>query len=108
MWEMTRNSVVLGVTLATLVAAPSHAQITVDFAKITCKQLFSLKVKPEDVAIWLSGYYNAKGDNTVIDVERLKDNAKRIKRDCLYGNAGTVMEAVEKRIAEDKHDQKPK
>ena len=52
-------------------------------------------INPDYFAIWLNGFYNGKRDNTIIDVERFKDNAKRVKRYCLYNNKGTVMEAVE-------------
>jgi hypothetical protein len=96
---MRLKAVRLGLVLAALAAPVGHAQVSVDFAKITCKQLTSLRVKPDYIAVWLSGYYNAKQNNTVVDVERLKQFGKKVKTDCLYGNSGTIMETVEKLLS---------
>ena len=93
---MKLNRILLGLAIAMPAVSVGHAQITVDVAKITCKQLTLLKVNSDYIAIWLSGYYNAKRDNTLIDIEKFKELATRVKRDCLYNNQGTVMETVEK------------
>jgi hypothetical protein len=61
----------------------------VDLAKITCKQYPLMKVNPDYIALWLSGYYNTKHDNTV-DIEQLKETAKTLKRECLYNGQGTM------------------
>lgn len=101
---MKLNHVLSGLVfvLVTLAAPVSQAQLTVDLAKITCKQYPLMKVNPDYVALWLSGYYNGKRDNTVIDIERLKETAKKVKRECLYNNQGTVMQAVEKLLSSEK------
>ena len=88
--------VLLSLPLAILVACAGQAQTTIDVAKITCDQLTLLKVEPDYIALWLSGYYNGKRNNTVIDVEQFKELATKVKRDCLYNNRGTVMETVER------------
>ena len=93
---MRLNRLLPGLVFAMLAAPVGQAQITIDIAKITCKQLTLMKGNPDYIALWLSGYYNAKRDNTVVDVERFKDFATKVKRECLYGNRGTVMETVEK------------
>jgi acid stress chaperone HdeB len=74
-----------------------QAQTTIDVAKITCKQFILLEVaNPEDIAIWLSGYYHGKRDATTVDVQLLKDQARQVRTYCLYkDNGGTLMEAVE-------------
>ena len=96
---MRLKAISFGLLFAALAASVGHAQVTVDFAKITCKQLNLLPVKRDYVAMWLSGFYNAKHDNTTVDVERLKQFGKKVKADCLYGNSGTVMETVEKLLS---------
>ena len=84
------------VVSALLAASAAEAQTTIDVAKISCEQFVLMKVAPPDyLAIWLSGYYSGKNNNTTIDVQRLKDNAQKVKHYCLY-NKGTLMEAVEK------------
>ena len=90
----------LGVGLAA--TPPVAAQTTIDVAKISCKQFVLLQVAdPDYLAVWLSGYYHGKRGNTVIDVQRLKDSAQKIKSYCLYNDA-SLMEAVEKLLASEK------
>jgi acid stress chaperone HdeB len=85
-----------GAIFLVLMTSHAQAQTTIDVAKITCEQFVLMSVAPPDyIAIWLNGYYNGKRNNTTIDVQRLKDNARKVKSYCLY-NKGTIMEAVEK------------
>jgi acid stress chaperone HdeB len=87
-----------GLITALLVASIAQAQTTIDVAKITCNQFVLITVaEPEYIAIWLSGYYHGKRNNTTIDVQQLKDYAQKVKDYCLYQDkGGTLMEAVEK------------
>jgi acid stress chaperone HdeB len=81
----------------------AHAQTTIDVSKISCDQLSLAKVaSPDYIAVWLSGFYNGKRNNTIIDVQKLQDNAEKIRKYCLYNGKGTVMEAVEKVLSSDK------
>jgi hypothetical protein len=72
-----------------------RAQVTLDVAKITCEQLRSYRItRPENIAIWLSGYYHGKrGDTT----STLKDsaNAKKLRDYCFRNRQTLVMQAVE-------------
>ncbi len=55
-------------SLSVVAVLPAHAQVTIDVSKITCEQYILYSVAdPKDIAMWLSGYYNAKRNNTVID-----------------------------------------
>jgi acid stress chaperone HdeB len=80
-----------------LAAAPAHAQVTVDMSKITCEQyiLFTMG-DPKDIAMWLSGYYNAKRNNTVLDVQEFRDAGKKVMDYCQLNLKTTVMDAAEK------------
>jgi acid stress chaperone HdeB len=80
-----------------LAAAPARAQVTVDMSKITCEQyiLFTMG-DPKDIAMWLSGYYNAKRNNTVLDVQEFRDAGKKVMDYCQLNLKTTVMDAVEK------------
>jgi acid stress chaperone HdeB len=91
-----------GLTAALLVTSIAQAQTTIDVAKITCEQFVLMTVaEPEQIAIWLSGYYHGKRNSTTVDVEQLKDYARRVKVHCLYQDkGGTLMQAVEKVLAE--------
>jgi acid stress chaperone HdeB len=77
--------------IATLILAfgPStvaRSQVTIDVAKIT---------DPQNIAIWLSGYYHGKRDNTLVDTQQLAANADKIKTFCRQKPQATVMQAVE-------------
>jgi len=50
---------------------------------------------PDQIALWISGYYNGKRGNTVIDVEKLRSNALNVKNYCYNHPDILVMEAVE-------------
>jgi len=101
---MTRATTLLASSVSILLASSFvHAQTMIDVSKISCDQLSLAKVaSPDYIAIWLSGFYNGKRNNTIVDVQRLQDNAQKIRRYCLYNSKGTVMEAVEKVLASDK------
>jgi len=87
-----------------LVLSTAQAQTTIDVAKITCKQFILLQVAdPENIAIWLSGYYHGARNSTIIDVQLLKDQAQQVRTYCIYKDkGGTVMEAVEKVLSSGK------
>jgi acid stress chaperone HdeB len=82
---------------ATIAAsAPARAQVTIDLAKITCKQALLDTVAPtKSIALWLSGYYNGKRSNTVIDAGALQKNADKVEDYCRLNLDTTVMDAVQ-------------
>jgi len=56
--------------LGTVPAA--RAQVMLDVSKITCEQFAGYKITtPQNIAIWLNGYYSGKRSNTVIDMQKL-------------------------------------
>ena len=94
MTPSTRMVAALVFALAPCSAAQS--QVTIDVAKITCDQFVLFKVTdPRNIAIWLSGYYHGKRDNTLVDTQQLSAYADKIKSFCLQKPQATVMQAVE-------------
>jgi acid stress chaperone HdeB len=88
--------VVAGLLFCLLTPPPSRAQITVDVSKITCKEfLHDTVTVPNNIAYWLSGYYNGKRDSTVFDVNGLKDYVSKVENYCIENQDVTVMEAVQ-------------
>lgn len=76
--------------------AALKAQVSVDVAKISCDQFVLFKVAdPDTIAVWLHGYYSGKRGNTVVDVEALKSNAKKVRDYCLQNRDVTLLQAVE-------------
>jgi acid stress chaperone HdeB len=85
--------VLLGLMLSLL---PARAQVTVDVSKITCDQFMGFSITdPQNIAIWLSGYYNGKRSNTVINPQSLNEHVKAVKDYCILNPKVTVMQAVE-------------
>jgi acid stress chaperone HdeB len=91
---MKSRLILLGAWLA-LATPAAHAQMTVDFAKITCKQFVISKfARPKSVAYWLSGYYNGKNANTVVDIRGMEQNVHKLETYCRKNYEMTVMDAA--------------
>jgi acid stress chaperone HdeB len=74
----------------------ARAQVSIDVTKITCDQFRLYKITdPQNIAIWLSGYYHGKQNTTVVDTQALQANMKKIMDYCLYNPNETVWHAVE-------------
>ncbi len=87
--------------VAILGAPQAQAQVSVDVAKITCRQLlFDKVISPNEksLALWLSGYYNAKRNNTVLDLGALAKNTDKVEDYCRMNQDVTVMDAVTKAL----------
>ena len=95
-------SMALLLLVALLGASQAQAQVSVDVAKITCRQLFFDKlISPNEksLALWLSGYYSAKRNNTVIDLGALAKNVDKVEDYCRMNEEVTVMDAVTKALS---------
>jgi HdeA/HdeB family protein len=87
-------SIVLALSLF-LGATAVQAQATLDVNKMTCKQaIFSQFAATKSVAYWLSGYYNGKNSNTVLDVASLNKNANKLATYCRSHYDVPVMDAA--------------
>jgi acid stress chaperone HdeB len=88
---------VVSALIFALHAVPAaRAQVMLDVSKITCEQFAGYKITtPQNVAIWLSGYYNGKRGNTVIDMQKLLADTKTMERYCIQNPQTLVMNAVE-------------
>lgn len=97
------KTALLGVMLALFTAIAANAQVTIDVSKITCEQFWLRKaVDPDKLALWISGYYNGKRGNTVIDTQQLDGNARKITDYCRENYQKTVLQAVEAVFGEKK------
>jgi hypothetical protein len=69
------------VVLSIFAASTVHAQVTVDISKITCEQ-FTVLPRADDVATWLSGYYNGTRHNSIIDMNKFEENVRNLRAAC--------------------------
>ena len=79
------------------IAIPTvQAQETLDIAKITCEQFVmeTLASPSHDIVLWLSGYYNGKRNNTIIEPLTTQKNEEKVNQYCYGHRETTVMDAV--------------
>ena len=80
-----------------LSASEAPAQMTVDVAKITCRQyLFDRTFSPRApmIANWLSGYFNGQKNNTVMDLGTMAKNKDKVEDYCRLNQDVTLIEAA--------------
>jgi acid stress chaperone HdeB len=92
------KSVLAACGLVLALAVPvAQAQVTIDISKITCDQFMGYKIiKPNSLAMWLSGYYNGQRGNTIIDTETLAAQTSTLQDFCLHNAKVPVMQAIDK------------
>jgi acid stress chaperone HdeB len=79
-----------------LAIVQAQGQVTVDVSKITCREFRSYSITdPNNIALWLSGYYNGQRGNTILNVSALQANLEKLKDYCITSPTITVMQAVE-------------
>ena len=86
-----------GLALAVVAVPAAQAQVSIDMSKVTCEQFLGYKIiNPNDIAMWLSGYYNAQRSNTIIDTETLAAQKRELQDFCLRNHTVPVMQAIDK------------
>jgi acid stress chaperone HdeB len=85
-----------GLLICFAAAPPARAQVTLDVSKITCREfLHDTITVPDNIAYWLSGYYNGKRGSTAFDVNGLSVYVRKVEDYCLRNQDVTVMKAAE-------------
>lgn len=81
-----------------------QAQETLDLAKITCDQLLGEKLAStsRDIVLLLTGYYNGKRNNTLIERQAIKRDEEKVNSYCYQHHETTVMDAVKNVLGFDK------
>jgi acid stress chaperone HdeB len=94
---ITRLASAFGLIMIAAVSQPAHAQVMLDLSKVTCEQWSGYKItNPQNIALWLSGYYNGKRSNTVIDTQGLAAENQKLRDFCITNPKMPVMQAAEK------------
>jgi hypothetical protein len=78
------------------VVSTARAQVTLDVSKITCHQFLRGEVGASirSVSNWLSGYYNGKRGNTVIETGSMRKNERELERYCRKNPETNIMDAA--------------
>jgi hypothetical protein len=102
---MPYRCAVLGTVFFFSALLTAQAQVTVDVTKINCDQFVHHKIsEPNLIAAWLSGYYSAKRNNPVIDLQTLDEDISKVKNYCSDEKnfKVPVMKAVEQVLGKSK------
>jgi len=92
-----KSSFLLLVVLIVAAAQPAQAQVMLDISKVTCDQWSGYKItNPQNIALWLSGYYNGKRGNTSLDTQGLAADIEKLRDFCITNPQLPVMQAVER------------
>ena len=93
----------LGLILALETAPLAQAQVMLDVSKITCEQYYGYKItNPQNIAIWVNGYYHGKRGDVTLDTQRLVENARKLRDYCRRNRETLVLEAVETLFAKER------
>jgi len=96
-------AVALGLILAVEKVPAAQAQVTLDISKVTCEQYHAYKVtNPQNIAIWVNGYYHGKRGDVTLDTQRLVENARKLRDYCRRNRQTLVLEAVETLFAKER------
>lgn len=94
---MRRLAIAFGLIVIAASSQPAHAQVSIDLSKVTCEQWSGYKItNPRNIALWLSGYYNGKRGNTVVDTQALEAENQKLQNFCITNGQMPVMQAAEK------------
>src|SRR5262245_23609842 len=100
---MSTLAVALGLILAVEKVPAAQAQVTLDISKVTCEQYHAYKVtNPQNIAIWVNGYYHGKRGDVTLDTQRLVENARKLRDYCRRNRQTLVLEAVETLFAKER------
>jgi hypothetical protein len=95
--------VALGLILALETVPLAQAQVTLDISKVTCDQFHAYKItNPQNIAIWVNGYYHGKRGDVTLDTQRLVENARKLRDYCRRNRETLVLEAVETLFAKER------
>lgn len=93
---MRWNAFVVSATLLLAATMPGSAQVSVDMNKITCRDWLGYSPEVQNtVRLWMSGYYNAAANNSVLDYDRLQRNTAKIVAYCKSHGSSNLPTAIQ-------------
>ena len=94
---MRSNVLVVAVILLGVSALPAAAQIRLDMNRITCENYLGYNPESRDfIRFWMSGYYNAAANSSVLNYDRLQSNSARVLTYCKTHRSDTLPTAIQK------------
>lgn len=93
------KSAIVGLSLCAgaLYAPVAHAQVTYDVTKVTCEDYLAM---PPEVshgfAAWMSGWFNQKHNNSVVNFDGFEQNVESVKKWCGTNPKESVFNGLER------------
>ena len=92
----TKTSLALAIAASFLTFTTVRAQ-TIDMGKLACDELGRVYLDQfVFIDAWLSGYYHAKSNKTVVDLKQIAANTRKVLQFCKSNPTVTVMQAIER------------
>jgi acid stress chaperone HdeB len=78
-----RGNAAAFVLILALSLCSAQAQVSIDVSKVTCDQFVHGKVgATRTVAAWLSGFYNGRQNNQVVDTQAFETSLSKLEQFC--------------------------
>src|SRR4051794_15445589 len=75
----------------------THAQVTVDMARVTCAEYLALSASDSAVfSAWMSGWFNQKTGHLFVDLNAYARNVANVKSWCTSNSTQTVMAGLQR------------
>ena len=87
--------VLVAATLLAAASQPSVAQISVDMNRITCGGWLGYSPEVRDfVRFWMSGYYNAAANSTILNYDAFQKNSAKVAGYCRTHKSQSLPTAI--------------
>ena len=97
--QLSRQVFVLPFTAMVIAtwSLPAKAQVVLEMSMITCGQyLNQVRDKQDEIAAWLSGYFNAARGQSSVNLGNFQRNKEIVERYCKRHRAETLMSAIQR------------
>jgi acid stress chaperone HdeB len=97
--QLSRQLFVLAFTAMVIAtwSLPAKAQVVLEMSMITCGQyLNQVRDKQDEIAAWLSGYFNAARGQSSVNLGNFQRNKEIVERYCKRHRAETLMSAIQR------------
>ena len=90
-----KTKVLIVATALSAVVVPSSAQVNLNMNNVTCGQWLAFGPEGQQfVQYWMSGYYNAAANSSVLNYDRLQKNSAKVLAFCKKNKSKTLPTAI--------------
>ncbi|HMO27870.1 HdeA/HdeB family chaperone [Enterovirga sp.] len=91
-----KKTILLALLGAASFCAPAQAQVTFDMAKLSCADYNAMDpIAAQTTAAWMSGWFNQRLGNTVINLEGYRRNVANVGGWCVANPSANIMAGLQ-------------